>query len=76
MPTYFVIEKLNGGYTWKDFEMCDLAYDYVVDELNVPEESIDFVDVSLDTKRVEVTLFDDKDIAQEDWYYCLLKYSA
>ncbi len=76
MPTFFVINKLDDGYCWKDFELYDFAYDYAVDVHNIPEECIDNIEVLSELKKVEITLFEDKEIAQEDWYYCLLRYAA
>lgn len=76
MPTYFIIKELNDQYTWKDFEVCDLAYDYVQDTLNIPEECIESIDISTKSKKVEITIVEDRDFINEDWYYCLLKYVA
>ena len=76
MPTYFVIKHLNDQYTWKDFEVCDLVYDYAMDTLNIPEECIEYIDVSVESKKVEITIFENKDYINEDWYYCLLQYSV
>lgn len=76
MPTYFIIKELSDQYTWKDFEMCDLVYDYAQDTLNIPEECIESIDVSVKTRQVEITIFEDTDLVNEDWYYSLLQYSA
>lgn len=76
MPTFFIIKELNGEYTWKDFEMCDLAYDYALDEHNIPEECIESIDVSVKAKKLEITIIEDNEFLHEDWYYCLLQHSA
>ena len=76
MPTYFVIKELNDEYTWKDFEVCDFTYDYALDALNIPEESIECINISTKEKQVEITIVEDRSILNEDWYYCLLKYAA
>lgn len=76
MPTYFVINNLEDEYTWKDFEIQDLIYDYAYDVHNIPEEYIDCIDVSSKSKKVEITIVEDKNIIDEDWYYCLLKYAV
>ena len=76
MPTYFVVKELSDQYTWKDFEMADLVYDYAADVLNIPEECIEFIDVSIKSKKVEITILEDSEYINEDWYYCLLQYSA
>lgn len=76
MPTFFVINELNEGYSWEDFEFCDFAYDYAVDAHNIPEECIENIDVSLDLKKVEITLVEDREIIYEDWYYCLIRFAS
>lgn len=76
MPTFFTIDKLDGEYTWKDFEFCDLALDYAVDIHDIPEESIVNVDVLVDEMKVEITLHDDTAMVNEDWYHALLQYSS
>ena len=76
MPTFFTIEKLNAEYSWKDFELCDLAYDYAVDIHNIPEEYIESIDVSIELEKVEITLVEDKTIIHEDWYHSLLHHAA
>ena len=75
MPTYFIIKELNDQYTWKDFEVCDLAYDYAQDTLNIPEECIESIDVSTKAQEVEITIVEDKEFINEDWYYSLLKHA-
>lgn len=76
MPTYFIIKELDDQYTWQDFEMCDLIYDYAQDTLNIPEDCIESIDVSPKLKQVEITIVEDKDLLNEDWYYCLLPYAS
>ncbi|MBL1244536.1 MAG: hypothetical protein COA39_009145 [Sulfurimonas sp.] len=76
MPTYFIINELDDQYTWKDFEICDLSYDYALDTLNIPEECIESINVSTKLQRVEITIIEDRDFLNEDWYYSLLQYSA
>ncbi len=76
MPTYFVIKELSDQYTWEDFEISDLVYDYAVDTLNIPEECIEYIDVSTKSKQVEITIIENSDYIREDWYYCLLQYTA
>lgn len=76
MPTYFIITELTDQYTWKDFEMCDLVYDYAQDTLNIPEEYIESIDISTKAKQVEITIIEDENLIHEDWYYCLLPYAS
>ena len=74
MPTFFTINKLDGEYNWKDFEFCDLAFDYAVDIHNIPEEYIQDVAVSIKERKVEITLLEDINVVNEDWYHTLLQY--
>lgn len=74
MPTYFEIKQLADRYTWHDFDIDDMAFEYAVDVLEIPEEYID--EVSVIDQRLEITLVEAREIAKEDWYYALLPFSA
>ena len=54
----------------------DVIYDYATETLNIPEECIDYIDVSTKSKKVEITIVENREYINEDWYYCLLKYVA
>ncbi|MEA2110787.1 MAG: hypothetical protein U9P71_01935 [Campylobacterota bacterium] len=75
MPTYFVIDELKDGYSWYDFEVADLGFDYAIDALDIPEEYIETVEL-LSKEKIEITLIDNQSFTQEDWYYVLLPYAA
>lgn len=76
MPTYFVINELNEGYSWEDFTFFDLSYEYAQDVHNIPEDCIYSIDVLANEKKVEITLIEDKSIIKEDWYHSLMQYVA
>lgn len=76
MPTFFIINKLDGEYEWADFEYCDLGFDYATDIHDIPEECIEDVNILIGDKKVEITLYEDSSIVREDWYHTLLQYSS
>jgi hypothetical protein len=69
MPTYFILTKLQEGYTWKDFELLDFDFEYAVDVLGIPDECLESVECT--GRELEITLVQDKTIVAEDWYYAL-----
>jgi len=66
MPTYFIMTMLESGWTWQDFQMDGMDFDYCTTVLDIPEEAIDYVEV-LD-HSLEIQLFDDAAFVNEDWY--------
>lgn len=75
IPTYFVIDRLEDGYDWYDFEVADLSHDYATDVLDIPEEYIETIEV-LPSEKIELTLVNATSMTQEDWYHCLLPYAS
>ena len=76
MPTFFVIKELDAGYCWMNFEFNDFVYDYATDVHSIPEEYIDNIEALPESQKVEITLFEDREIVSEDWYHILLRYAA
>jgi hypothetical protein len=70
MPTYFILTLLESGWTWQDFQMDGMEFDYCTTVLDIPEEAIDYIEVF--DRSLEIQLFDDSDFASEDWYTQLL----
>ena len=70
MPTYFILTMLEDGWTWLDFQMEGMEFDYATTVLDIPEEAIDYIEVF--DRSFEIQLFDDPEIAGEDWYTQLL----
>ena len=70
MPTYFILTLLESGWTWQDFEMDGMDFDYCTTVLDIPEEAIDYIEVF--DRSLEIQLHDEGDIAGEDWYTQLL----
>ena len=70
MPTYFILTMLESGWTWQDFQMEGMEHDYATTVLDIPEDAIDYIEV-LD-HSLEIQLFDDHEIAGEDWYTQLI----
>ena len=70
MPTYFIMTMLESGWTWQDFQMEGMELDYATTVLDIPEEAIDYIEV-LD-HSLEIQLFDNAEIANEDWYAQLI----
>ncbi len=58
MPTYFKIDKIDGGYSRQDFDMMDVGVEYAVEVLDIPEEYIEEV-VSFYGRHIEITLVED-----------------
>jgi len=73
MPTYFVMTMLEGGWTWQDFQVDGMDFEYCTTVLDIPEESIDYIEVF--DKSIEIQLLDDPEIANEDWYVQLITLS-
>ena len=70
MPTYFVMTMLESGWTWQDFQVEGMEYEYCTTVLDIPEEAIDYIEV-LDSS-LEIQLFDDPEIAGDDWFVQLI----
>jgi len=70
MPTYFIITMLESGWTWQDFQMESMEFDYCTTVLDIPEEAIDYIEV-LD-HSLEIQLFDNPEFVDEDWYTQLI----
>lgn len=70
MPTYFVLTMLDGGYNWQDFQVDGMDFEYATTVLDIPEEAIDYIE-ALD-HSLEIQLFDDPEMANEDWYAQLI----
>ena len=66
MPTYFVITLLEAGWTWQDFHLDGMEYDYCTTVLDIPEDAIEYIEV-LD-HSIEIQLVDDPELLNEDWY--------
>ena len=66
MPTYFVISMLESGWTWQDFHVEGMDFDYCTTVLDIPEDAIDYIEV-LDSS-LEIQLFDNIEYVDEDWY--------
>ena len=70
MPTYFVMTMLEGGWTWQDFHVEGMDFEYCTTVLDIPEEAIDYTEVFDDS--LEIQLLDDPEFANEDWYAQLI----
>jgi len=75
IPTFFIINILQGNYCWQDFEYGDLEFDYAIDVLEIPEEVLESVEYAGD-KKIEITLIAEPNYILEDWYYALLKHTS
>ena len=75
MPAYFKIDKIDGGYSWQDFDMMDVRVEYATEVLDIPEEYFKEA-VSFYGRHIEITLVEDPSYALEDWYYALMPYVA
>lgn len=73
MPTYFVMTMLEDGWSWQDFDVNGMEFEYCTTVLDIPEEAIDYIEVLDDS--LEIQLFDDPEYAQEDWYAQLIHLS-
>jgi hypothetical protein len=73
MPTYFKIDRIDGGYTWQDFDIMDVGVEYATEVLDIPEEYIEDV-ISFYGRHIEISLVEDPSYVHEDWYYALLPY--
>lgn len=76
MPLFFIVNDLDNEYDWLDFTMTDSAYEYAYDIHNIPEEYIEEIEIYTQSKRVEITLFENKCLISQDWYQMLLKFAA
>lgn len=74
IPTFFVVDVLDDGYYWIDFEYSDLEFDYAVDVLEIPEEALENVEYTGE-ESIEITLTAQAEHILEDWYYALLKHA-
>ncbi|KIM09356.1 MAG: hypothetical protein KU28_01675 [Sulfurovum sp. PC08-66] len=74
MPTYFIITELEGSWTWQDFLVEGMEYEYCTTALDIPEEAIEYIEVFDDS--MEIQLFDDAEFANEDWYIQLVNLSS
>ena len=70
MPTYFILTLLEAGWTWQDFQMDGMDFDYCTTVLDIPEDAIDYIEVF--DRSLEIQLHDDSEHAGEDWYTQLL----
>ena len=70
MPTYFIMTMLESGWTWQDFQMEGMEFDYCTTVLDIPEEAIDYIEVF--DHSLEIQLFDNPDFVNEDWYTQLI----
>lgn len=70
MPTYFIITLLESGWTWQDFQMEGMDFDYCTTVLDIPEEAIDYIEVF--DHSIEIQLFDNPEFVNEDWYTQLI----
>ena len=70
MPTYFIMTTLDAGWTWQDFQVEGMEFDYCTTVLDIPEEAIDYVE-ALDAS-LEIQLYDDAEFFTEDWYVQLV----
>jgi len=70
MPTYFIITALEGNWTWQDFLLDGMDYEYCSTMLDIPEEAIDYIEVF--DESLEIQLHDDPEIAGEDWFIQLI----
>lgn len=66
MPTYFILTMLEAGWTWQDFQMDGMEFDYVTTVLDIPEEAIEYIEIF--DNSLEIQLFDDPEFMNEDWY--------
>lgn len=74
MPTYFLLSHLQDGYTFKDFEIEGTLEEYITEVLEIPNEIIETMEIS-NTNEIELILYPEKWILNEDWYYALVKFS-
>ena len=70
MPTYFIMTMLESGWTWQDFQMEGMDFDYCTTVLDIPEDAIDYIEVF--DHSLEIQLFDNPDFVNEDWYTQLI----
>jgi len=70
MPTYFIMTMLESGWTWQDFQMEGMEFDYCTTVLDIPEEAIDYIEVF--DHSLEIQLLDNPDFVNEDWYTQLI----
>lgn len=66
MPTYFILTMLEVGWTWQDFQMDGMEFDYATTVLDIPEEAIEYIEIF--DNSLEIQLFDDPEFMNEDWY--------
>ncbi len=69
----FFHNNLCCGYNWNDFVMGSCVYEYVLDQLEVPDYVL--VDVYLNSQdlNLEITLEDVRQYANEDWFVHFLR---
>ena len=72
-PVFFVLNELESGWSWQDFELNGVEFDYCTTALDIPEEYIR--DVRYNDDTIELTLQDVEEICNEDWYIQLIRKS-
>lgn len=73
MPTHFIITSLEGNWSWQDFLVEGMEYEYATTVLDIDEDYIEYIEVFDDS--LEIQLVDDPELLAEDWYVLLVTLS-
>lgn len=76
MPTYFEVTQIEDGYSWRDFMIADMAFDYAMEVLEIPAEYIEEIECLHAERKMAITLVEAHEMGSEDWYCSLLPYRA
>ncbi len=74
MPTYFIMDALEDGYSFRDFETEGVLEEYIVDILEIPLEVVESLELTK-KQEIELVLRNETWVMDEDWYYYLVKSS-
>jgi len=72
--TMFKIRELDNGWQWPDIETRDDVECFCAEELEIPHEFLQAVD--LYEEEMHVTLCRDRSYIRDDWYVNLSRISA
>jgi len=72
--TMFKIKELDNGWQWPDIETIDDGECFCEEELEIPQEYLQTVD--LYDNEMHVTLCRDRAYVRDDWYVNLSRISA
>ena len=75
IPTFFIIEDIEAGWSKQDLEIDGMEWEYCDGALDIPTEYIEEVKYREDG-GLEIILKDVEDVIDEDWYTQLLRKSS